>query len=199
VPASRSASFFSCAIAAAVLLAGCLVTGCSSETVRAASVKPDNERKDAPEFALKDADGKLVHLSDYRGKVVLLDFWATWCGPCKIEIPWFMDMQRKNKDRGFEVLGVSMDDEGWEVVKPFLADLQVNYRVVIGNDTTAQLYGGVDALPTTFLIDRGGRIAAVHVGLASKKDFEDGIEQLLQAPTGGGITRAALPALLGAR
>jgi peroxiredoxin len=187
------------AIAAAILLAGCLFLGCSSETVRAASVKPDKERKDAPEFALKDGDGKLVHLSEYRGKVVLLDFWATWCGPCKIEIPWFMEMQRKNKDRGLEVLGVSMDDEGWEVVKPFLADLQVNYRVVIGNDTTAQLYGGVDALPTTFLIDRGGKIAAVHVGLASKRDFEDGIEQLLQAPAGGGITRAALPALLGAR
>jgi peroxiredoxin len=196
VPATR----FPAMIAAATLLASCLFLGCSNEaTVKAASVKPDKERKDAPEFALKDADGKLVHLADYRGKVVLLDFWATWCGPCKIEIPWFMDMQRKNKDRGFEVLGVSMDDEGWEVVKPFLADLQVNYRVVIGNDTTAQLYGGVDALPTTFLIDRGGKIAAVHVGLASKKDFEDGIEQLLQAPTGGGITRAAMPALLGAR
>ena len=194
------ASRFPALIAAILVLAGCLLTAdCSSETVKAASVKPDSERKQAPEFALKDADGKLVHLSDYRGKVVLLDFWATWCGPCKIEIPWFMDMQRKNKDRGFEVLGVSMDDAGWEVVRPFLADLQVNYRVLIGNDATAQLYGGVDALPTTFLIDRGGKIAAVHVGLASKKDFEDGIEQLLQAPTGGGITRAAMPALLGAR
>jgi hypothetical protein len=75
-----------------------------------------------------------------------------------------------------------MDDEGWEVVKPFLADLGVNYRVVIGNDATAQIYGGVDALPTTFLIDRNGKIAAIHIGLASKKDFEDGIEQLLQDP-----------------
>ena len=196
MPASR----FPALIAAILVVAGCLLTAdCSSETVKAASVKPDSERKQAPEFALKDADGKLVHLSDYRGKVVLLDFWATWCGPCKIEIPWFMDMQRKNKDRGFEVLGVSMDDEGWEVVKPFLADLQVNYRVVIGNDATAQLYGGVDALPTTFLIDRGGKIAAVHVGLASRKDFEDGIEELLQAPTGGGITRAAVSGQLVAR
>jgi cytochrome c biogenesis protein CcmG/thiol:disulfide interchange protein DsbE len=170
---------------AAVLLLLMFLEGCSSShSVKAASVKPDKERKPAPDFTLKDADGKVVHLSDYRGKVVLLDFWATWCGPCKIEIPWFMEMQRKNKDKGFEVLGVAMDDEGWEVVKPFVADLNVNYRIVIGNDSTAEMYGGVDALPTTFLIDRGGKIAAVHVGLASKKDFEDGIQELLQKPGG---------------
>ncbi len=172
------------AIAIALLIgyAGYRVVGSSSSTrsVNAASVKADKDRKPAPDFALKDADGKLVHLSDYKGKVVLLDFWATWCSPCKIEIPWFMDIQRKNKDKGFEVLGVAMDDEGWEVVKPFVAKMAVNYRMVIGNDMTAQAYGGVDALPTTFLIDRTGKIAAVHVGLASKKDFEDGIEQLLQ-------------------
>jgi cytochrome c biogenesis protein CcmG/thiol:disulfide interchange protein DsbE len=170
---------------ATAVLSGCFLAGCSStHSVNAASVKPDKERKPAPDFTLKDADGKVVHMSDYRGKVVLLDFWATWCGPCKIEIPWFMEMQRKNKDRGFEVLGIAMDDEGWEVVKPFVADLNVNYRVVIGNDATAEIYGGVDALPTTFLIDRGGKIAAVHVGLASKKDFEDGIEELLQKQGG---------------
>ena len=199
MPALRPSSAFAIA-----LLAACILAGCSSEprSVRAASpVKPDKERKPAPEFALKDADGKTVHLEDYKGKVVLLDFFATWCGPCKIEIPWFMELERKNKDKGFSVLGVSMDDEGWEVVKPFLADLGVNYRVVIGNDATAQVYGGVDALPTTFLIDRNARIAAVHVGLASKKVFEDGIQQLLQ--DSGGIIKeiadasrgVALPAL----
>ena len=177
---------------AAALVAACLLTGCGTQprSVKAASsVKPDTERHPAPEFALKDADGKTVRLEEYKGKVVLLDFFATWCGPCKIEIPWFMEWERKHKDKGFSVLGVSMDDEGWEVVKPFLADLKVNYRVVIGNDSTAQLYGGVDALPTTFLIDRNGKIAAVHIGLASKKAFEDGIEQLLQAP--GGIIKDA--------
>jgi peroxiredoxin len=170
------------AIVGITALALCVIQtqGCSSVSVKAASVKADKDRKPAPDFALKDADGKTVHLSDYKGKVVLLDFFATWCGPCKIEIPWFMEMERKNKDKGFAVLGVSMDDEGWEVVKPFLADLRVNYRVVIGTDQTATTYGGVDALPTTFLIDKEGRIAAAHVGLASKKDFEDGIEQLLQ-------------------
>jgi thiol-disulfide isomerase/thioredoxin len=124
--------------------------------------------------------------------VVLLDFWATWCDPCRLEIPWFIDLQRKNKDKGFEVLGVSMDEEGWQVVKPFMRDVGVNYRVLIGNDQTTEMYGGVDALPTTFLIDRQGKIAAVHVGLASRKDFEDGVEQLLQAPGGIVIDRAAL-------
>jgi cytochrome c biogenesis protein CcmG/thiol:disulfide interchange protein DsbE len=187
---------FFAAVSTAVLL-GCFVQGCSRQevSVKAASLKPDKERHDAPDFALKDADGRTVRLSDYRGKVVLLDFWATWCGPCKIEIPWFMELERQNKDRGFAVLGVSMDDEGWEVVKPFLSDLGVNYRVVIGNDTTSQLYGGIDALPTTFLIDRTGKIAAVHVGLANRKDFQDGVEQLLRdaAPAAG--SRAALPAV----
>ncbi len=170
------------------LLAVLGLAACSSGVRAAEPVKAEKDRKPAPDFTLKDADGKTVHLSDYKGKVVLLDFFATWCGPCKIEIPWFKEFERQNKDRGFSVLGVSMDDDGWEVVKPFLKDLGVNYRVVIGNDFTAQAYGGVDALPSTFLIDREGRIAAVHVGLASRKDFEDGIQKLLEtAAPGGGI------------
>jgi peroxiredoxin len=143
------------------------------------------DRKPAPEFSLKDADGRLVRLSDYRGKVVMLNFWATWCGPCKIEIPWFVDFQRKNKDRGFAVIGVSMDEEGWDAVKPFVNSMGVNYRIVLGDDSVTQAYGGVEALPTTFLIDREGNIASVQVGLAPKSDFENGIEQLLQGGSGG--------------
>ena len=179
---------------ASALVLSCLLQSCSTETasVKAASLKPDKERHQAPDFTLKDSEGKTVRLSDFKGKVVVLDFWATWCGPCKIEIPWFVDLQRKNKDRGFEVIGVSMDEEGWEIVKPFLTDLGVNYRVVMGNDSTAAAYGGVDALPTTFLIDRSGKIAAVHVGLASRKDFIDGVEQLLQTPSPDG-TRPGQP------
>jgi peroxiredoxin len=182
---------------ATALLVGCFVEGCSKPqlSVSAASVKAEKERRAAPDFALKDAEGKLVHLSDYHGKVVLLDFWATWCGPCKIEIPWFMDFQRQNQEKGLVVLGVSMDDEGWEIVKPYLASMKVNYRVVIGNDHTAQLYGGVDALPTTFLIDRDGKIAAVHVGLVDRKDFENGIDELLRAPAKTASDRVALPAV----
>jgi peroxiredoxin len=163
------------------IVIGCAASGCSSpaEPVKA-SVKAGHERRQAPDFALKDADGKTVRLSDYRGKVVLLDFWATWCGPCKIEIPWFMEFERTYRDRGFAVIGISMDEEGWDAVKPFVADLAVNYRMVLGNDQVAEEYGGVEALPTTFLIDREGKIAAVHVGLASKSEFKNGIEQLLQ-------------------
>jgi len=181
---------------AAALLVGCFLYFHSTGPRPAitAPVKPDKERHQAPDFALKDVNGQTVRLSDYRGKVVLLDFWATWCDPCRIEIPWFMDLERRNKDKGFAVLGVSMDDEGWEVVKPFLSQLGVNYRVVIGNDETSQLYGGVDALPTTFLIDRGGKIAAVHVGLANRREFEDGVEQLLQSPAPAAASRAALRA-----
>jgi peroxiredoxin len=179
---------------AIALLVGCVIYFSSSgpRSARAAPVKPDKDRHPAPDFALKDVNGVTVRLSDYRGKVVLLDFWATWCGPCQVEIPWFVDLERRNKDKGFAVLGVSMDDEGWQVVKPFLSDLGVNYRVVIGDGETAQLYGGVDALPTTFLIDRDGRIAAVHVGLADRRDFEDGVEQLLQSPAPAAASRAAL-------
>jgi len=149
-------------------------------------VKGDKERKSAPDFTLKDADGKTVHLSDYKGKVVLLDFWATWCGPCKIEIPWFMEFEQQFKDKGFAVVGVSMDEDGWGAVKPYMERMKVNYRIVLGNDKVGDQYGGVDSLPTTFLIDRQGRIAATHVGLTGgKEDFKNDISNLLATSRAG--------------
>ena len=171
--------------------------GCntSNHVSAAVSTKPDKDRKPAPEFELKDADGKTVRLSDYKGKVVLLDFWATWCGPCKIEIPWFIEFERQYKDKGFAVIGVSMDEEGWTVVKPFVSDLAINYRVLQGNDSTADLYGGVNALPTTFLIDREGRVAWKHEGLAGKDDFEDRIKTLT-ARSASSLTGRFIPATL---
>ena len=169
--------------AASVLCATLAITGCFDyrSTVKAA-VKSEGERKPAPDFTLKDADGKPVKLSDYRGKVVLLNFWATWCGPCKIEIPWFMEFEQQYKDKNFAVLGVSLDEDGWESVKPYISAKKINYRVVIGTEQVAQLYGDVDSLPTTFMIDREGRVAAVHVGLVSKGDYTRDILNLLEAP-----------------
>jgi len=166
------------------------IVACSPSHPSRPVAKKANNRKPAPSFALKDASGKLVQLADYKGKVVLLDFWATWCGPCKIEIPWFTEFERKYKDRGFEVLGVSMDDDGWKSVTPFVTEKKINYRIVMGDDKTGDQFGGLEALPTTFVIDRSGRIASVHVGLTNKKDFSDAIEELLEDPVqpGGGVT-----------
>jgi len=184
------------AVATAFLL-GCVIEGCGSGPApSAASVKPVGDRKSAPDFVLKDGNGRDVRLSDYRGQVVLLDFWATWCEPCRVEIPWFTELQRKQKDRGFAVLGVSIYDDGWEAVKPFEARMKMNYRVLMGTDEAAHAYGGLDALPTTFLIDRQGSIAAIHVGLANRRDFEDGVERLLEAPRRSAAYRGAVPALI---
>lgn len=163
--------------ALAVLSVG--LSACSSSTVKAA-VKPAKDRKAAPDFSLKDATGATLKLSDLKGKVVLLNFWATWCGPCKVEIPWFIEFQQTYKDRNFSVVGVSMDDDGWTSVKPYVTEKKINYRIVIGDDMLAKVYGGVESLPTTFIIDRSGRIATSHVGLVSKKQYENDIQHLLE-------------------
>ena len=151
-------------------------------------------RKPAPDFTLKDENGANVKLSDYKGKVVLLNFWATWCGPCQIEIPWFEQFEQQYKSQGFAVLGVSMDDEGWPAVKPFISSHKVNYRILMGNDSVSQLYGGLDALPTSFIIDREGRLAYTHVGLAGRNEYLSEIQHLLAlketAQNGRGIKRA---------
>lgn len=181
---------------AAGFAAFALLTACSSSTSAHSSDAPSetrqasNNRKPAPEFSLQDANGAAVKLADYKGKVVLLNFWATWCGPCALEIPWFTEFQQQYKSKGFEVLGVSMDDDGWKAVKPYLAEHKVNYRVVLGNDSVSQLYGGVDSLPTTFLIDQNGKVAYVHVGLAGKNDYLNEIQTLLGARANG--SQAAL-------
>lgn len=177
-------------VAGIVSVAGLLgfVVCCTPTQPSKPAVRAENLRKNAPDFALKDASGKLVHLADYKGKVVIVDFWATWCNPCMVEIPWFQEFERKYKDRGFEVVGISMDDDGWKAINPFVAKRKLNYRVVLGDDKTGDQYGGLEALPTTFVIDRNGRIASAHVGLpvAGKKDFEDAILQLLEAPAPAG-------------
>jgi cytochrome c biogenesis protein CcmG/thiol:disulfide interchange protein DsbE len=163
-------------VLAPLILAGLiLLSSCSTTRVRAA-----NNRKPAAEFTLKDANGRSVKLSDYRGKVVLLNFWATWCGPCTLEIPWFIEFEQQYKAQGFAVLGVSMDEDGWSAIKPFVDEHKMNYRVLLGNDMVSQLYGGVDSLPTTFIIDQDGKVAfPPHIGLINKSEYVSEIQSLL--------------------
>src|SRR5579884_1993663 len=181
-------------------------TGCAKapKTAQAADVNAQaatgdqKEHKLAPDFTLKDVNNVKVKLSDYKGKVVLLDFWATWCGPCKIEIPWFMEFENQFKDRCFAVLGVSMDEGGWNDVRPYIEERKINYRILLGNDEVGQAYGGVDSLPTTLLIDRSGRIAQIHVGLEKgKNEIRDEIESLLRAdPQARSSAPTVIPAWL---
>ena len=132
----------------------------------------------APDFTLKDMEGNDVSLSDYKGQVVLLNFWATWCGPCKIEMPWFVEFQRQYKDKGFTVLAISLDDD-IDPVAPFVEKYGLNFPVVWGDNDTADKFGGVAALPTTLIIDREGKIVDSHTGLVSKSVYAEQIESLL--------------------
>jgi thiol-disulfide isomerase/thioredoxin len=136
-------------------------------------------RKPAPDFTLTDSKGSPIRLSDYRGKVVLLDFWATWCHGCKTEIPWYMEFQKKYKNGGLSVIGVSMDDDGWKSVTPYLKTNPINYSIVVGNPELGKVYG-VEAMPVTLLIDRNGNIAASHSGMVDKAAFETEIQSLLK-------------------
>jgi cytochrome c biogenesis protein CcmG/thiol:disulfide interchange protein DsbE len=137
-------------------------------------------RKPAPDFQLRDENGAEVRLSDLKGKVVLLNFWATWCTGCRQEIPWFLEFQTKYRDKGLAIVGVSLDDEGWKVLKPYLAEHPMNYTVLLGNDAVADLYGGVDALPTTLLIDRAGKIVTAHAGVVEREAFEKDLQAALE-------------------
>jgi len=147
---------------------------------------PDTEAcaADAPaanlNFTLKDVDGRNVNLADHKGKVILLDFWATWCGPCKVEIPWFVEFQEKYRAQGLQVIGVSVDDTP-EKLRPFMETFKMNYLVLqgLGHDNLMDAYGPMLGLPVTVLISRDGRICEKHTGLVSKDDLEAHIKALL--------------------
>lgn len=160
-----------------VILAVAATLGAAEPNVRAV-IQPVKNRKPAPAIALEDSTGKIAALANYKGKIVLLDFWATWCHGCKEEIPWFSEFARKYDKQGLVVLGVSLDDDGWKVVKPFLATANISYRIVLGDTPTAKRYG-IEAMPDTYLIDRKGRIAASYTGLVDKDDVEANIKTML--------------------
>jgi len=147
-----------------------------SQGLNAADVKG----KMAPDFAVQDFSGKTIHLSDYRGKAVLLNFWATWCGPCKIEMPWFVELKKQYGDQGFEILGVAMDDSKSEDIVKFGKDMGLNYPIARGREELGDLYGGIPGLPTSVFIGRDGKIVDMIPGLVSRSDIEDDIRAALK-------------------
>ncbi len=140
---------------------------------------PDPSAESAPSFALQDLDGKTVSLSDFKGKVVVLDFWATWCPPCVKEIPHFIELHEQYKDKGFAMVGISLDREGVGVVKSFVQKYQVNYPILMTDGQVDKAYGGIPSIPTTFVIDSVGNIRQKYVGYNDKAVFEADIKKLL--------------------
>jgi thiol-disulfide isomerase/thioredoxin len=134
----------------------------------------------APGFSLQDLNGQPLQLANYRGKIVLLNFWATWCTPCRAEIPHFEEFQDKYGSQGLQVIGISMDDDA-KPVREFYQEFKMNYPVAVGNEKIAEAYGGVLGLPVTFLIGRDGRLAAKYIGEVQISTLKQAIESQLQA------------------
>ena len=134
----------------------------------------------APAFELKSIpDGKATTLAGFRGKAVLLNFWATWCGPCKIEMPWLVDLQKKYGPQGLQIVGVAMDDTSDKEIADFAHKMGVNYVVLKGTEKVGDLYGGVDRLPLTYFVDRSGKVVDEIVGLRGSADIEEAIKKTL--------------------
>jgi thiol-disulfide isomerase/thioredoxin len=168
--------FFIAAIVAAMLFAGIRMARHNRAN---GSSKGQLMGNLAPDFDLPTLDGKSLKLSDLRGKAVLLNFWATYCGPCKIEMPWFVELQKEYGPQGFQIVGVAMDDASTEDIAKFAKEMGVNYPILIGKDSVAESYGGVSVLPTTFFVDRDGKLIAREFGLRSRSDFVDDIKKAL--------------------
>jgi len=150
---------------------------------QANSHTPSLSGQPAPEFSLQALDGKTVKLSDFRGKAVLLNFWATWCEPCKLEMPWFVDLQKEYGPQGLQVIGVAMDDADPADIAKFAHDMHVDYPILVGKeaqrDELAKDYGGVQFLPETFYISRDGKVLDRAFGLKGKAEIEDSIKKAL--------------------
>jgi cytochrome c biogenesis protein CcmG/thiol:disulfide interchange protein DsbE len=145
--------------------------------------------KPAPAFTLEDLGGKKVSLADYKGKALMINFWATWCTPCRIETPWLIELRNQYAAQGFEVLGISADDidrgdparlnEEKQGIARFVRKMQIPYPVLIDGDSISQPYGGLDVLPTSFFVDRNGNLVAEQVGVTSKDEIERNIKKAM--------------------
>lgn len=138
----------------------------------------------APNFTLETLDGKNLSLSDLKGKAVVVNFWATWCGPCKIETPWLVELQTQYGSQGLQVVGVAMDDSGKDEIEKFAKDMGVNYPVLIGKEAVGDAYGGVPALPESFFVGRNGKIVDRIIGLKGRAEIEDSVKKALGTQMG---------------
>jgi peroxiredoxin len=145
---------------------------------------PTNQGKPAPDFELQSLEGKAIKLSDFRGKAVVVNFWATWCEPCRLEMPWFVDLQKKYGPEGLQILGISEDEDAKpDEIGKFAKDLGVNYPVLLGKDSVAEDYGGIPFLPVTVFVDRNGKIVDKVFGLKGRSEIEDTIKKALATKT----------------
>ena len=144
--------------------------------------RADVEDKVAPDFALQSINGKTVRLSDFRGKAVLLNFWATYCAPCRIEMPWFVELQDRYASEGLQVVGVAMDDASPDDIEKFASELGVNYPILVGEEAVGNAYGGVQFLPSTFYIGRDGKVVDKVFGLKTKNEIEENVKKTLAHP-----------------
>lgn len=142
----------------------------------------------APNFTLQTLDGKDVSLADFRGKAVLVNFWATWCGPCKIETPWLVELQNEYGSQGLQVVGVAMDDSGKDEIAKFAKDMGVNYPVLIGKESVGDAYGGVPALPESFFVGRDGKIVDRILGLKGRGEIEDSVKKALKSDANASLS-----------
>jgi len=168
--------FFIVAVVAAMLFAGVRMARINRATI---PVKGQLVGGLAPDFELETLDGTNLKLSDLRGKAVLLNFWATWCGPCKVEMPWFVELQKEYGPQGFQIVGVAMDDASAADIAKFAKEMGVNYPILLGKESVGESYGGVGVLPTTFFLDRSGKLIAREFGLQSRSVFVDHIKKAL--------------------
>jgi thiol-disulfide isomerase/thioredoxin len=148
-------------------------------TKQPAMSKDAGSGKKAAEFTLNDIKGVKKSLSDFKGKVVILDFWATWCPPCRQEIPHFISLYDEYKGKGLEIIGIALDRGGANVVTAFSEQNKINYTVLLGNEEVSDLYGGIAAIPTTFILDKEGTIRKKYIGYNEKEVFEKDIKELL--------------------